>query len=61
MRAAARRNVRNTDGFVALEDDAGDAGVRAQVEVRLDVHDTVDIRCRMALVAVGSPSKGTHQ
>lgn len=41
-----RRDVCNTDGLVVLvEEDAGASGVTAQVEVALDVHDTVNVSC----------------
>lgn len=43
MGTVARRNVGYTHSLVALEDDAVDASVGAKVEIRLDIHDAVNI------------------
>ena len=45
MRAVPSWDVRDPDGLVALEEDAGNAGVGAQEQVVLLVHDAVDVGC----------------
>lgn len=43
MGTVARRNVGYTHSLVALEDDAVDASIGSKVEIRLDIHDAVNI------------------
>ena len=46
MRTVAGGHVRDADGAVTVEDDAGDASIGAQVKVALLVHHAMNVRGR---------------
>ena len=50
MGTVAGGDVGNTNGLVAFEDDAGHAGIRAEEEVMLSIHNTVDIGCKTRIL-----------